>query len=146
KARHIFVTRSVFQLSAAGFFIFNASGEMDIVPSGTAGGGNIALAFDRAGNLYVAESVGGSVRIFKNDVFLASLTDTGIGQMGADCSGNLYLTDPFVSPRIFRIDQGRQGVTETGTPVSLPLGATDWTPRGLFQPGPAPSRYKETMT
>lgn len=104
KARHIFVSRSAFQSHAAGFFIFNAFGELDIVPSGTAGGQS-SFAFDHAGNLYVAQFADGSVRIFKNDVALASLGDIGLGQLAIDSTGTLYLTD-FVSARILRIDQG----------------------------------------
>ena len=43
--------------------------------------------------------------IFKNDAVLANLPFTGIGQMAVDRNGNIYLTDPQVSSRIFHIDQ-----------------------------------------
>jgi sugar lactone lactonase YvrE len=81
--------------------IFDASGRIiHTLPFGTPGGGDIALAFDHAGNLYVAENA----TIFKNDVSFANLPFTGIGRLAVDSQGNLYLTDPFVSPRVFRID------------------------------------------
>lgn len=103
--QHIFVTQSVFPSKTFGFLIFDASGQRDTVPSGSAGG-NISVAFDHSGNFYVAEDVAGTVTIFKNNVFLASLPFTGIGRLAVDSAGNLYLTDPFIASRVFRIDQG----------------------------------------
>jgi hypothetical protein len=101
KPRNILVSRSDFNVNAAGFLIFDASGRIiHTLPFGTPGGGAIALAFEHAGNLYVAENA----TIFKNDVSFASLPFTGIGQLAVDSRGNLYLTDPSISPRVFRID------------------------------------------
>lgn len=96
---HVFVTHGVFAQQVSGFLIFNAFGQMDVVPSGTPG--DRSLAFDRAGNLYSADSSA----IFRNDRLFASLPFTGIGQLAVDGTGNLYLTDPPIASRLFRIDQ-----------------------------------------
>ena len=102
KPHHIFVTHNSFP-KTGGFLVFDASGQMDTVPSGTPGG-NVSLAFDDTGNLYAAQTVAGTATVFKNDVSFATLPVTGIGQLAVDSVGHLYLTDPFISPRIFRID------------------------------------------
>jgi hypothetical protein len=96
--QHLFVTHNNFP-ATAGFLIFDASGKRETVPSEI--NGNTSLAFDRAGNLYTA----GDSTIFKNDTILARLPLTGIGQLAMDAKENVYLTDPFVSARILRIDQ-----------------------------------------
>lgn len=102
KPRNILVSHSDANVNASGFLIFNASGRiLHTIPSGTPSAGPIALAFDHVGNLYVVENT----TVFKNDVSFASLPFTGVGQLAVDSRGNLYLTDPFVSPRLFRIDQ-----------------------------------------
>jgi hypothetical protein len=102
---HIFVSHASFP-GTAGFLIFDASGHRDTVPSGSAGS-PLALAFDRAGNLYTAtlQADGAAGVIYKNDSVLANLPVTGIGQIAVDRNGNVYLTDPQISPRIFHIDQ-----------------------------------------
>jgi hypothetical protein len=107
RPRNVLVSQSNFEISAAGFLIFNASGRIIYtIPSGTPGAGDIALAFDHVGTLYVAEGDNASnVTIFKNHVTLAHISSTGIGRLAVDSGGNLYLTDPFISPRLFRIDQ-----------------------------------------
>jgi hypothetical protein len=99
KPQHIFVTQSDFP-AIAGFLIFDASGKRETIPSGMPGSA-LSVAFDRVGNLYTASDV----TIFKNATVHATLPFTGIGQLAVDTKGNVYLTDPFIAPRIFRIDQ-----------------------------------------
>ncbi len=102
--QHIFVSHNSFP-ATAGLLIFDASGHRDTIPSGTPGG-PASLTFDRAGNLYTAmlqADLTGT--IFKNDAVFAYLPFTGIGQIAVDRNGNVYLTDPEVSSRIFHIDQ-----------------------------------------
>jgi len=103
--QHIFVSHNSFP-ATAGFLIFDASGHRDTIPSGTPGG-PVSLAFDRAGDLYTAmlQADRSAGTIFKNDTVLANLPFTGIGQIAVDGNGNVYLTDPAVSSRIFHIDQ-----------------------------------------
>jgi hypothetical protein len=110
RPRNIVVSRSSFPSGAAGFLIFNASGRIvHTIPSGTPGTG-VASAFDHAGNFYTVRHVPAaanqepSATIFKNEVLLADLPPTGIGQLGVDSRGNLYLPDPSLSSRVFRID------------------------------------------
>ena len=101
--QHVFVTHDSAS-ATAGFLIFDASGHRDTIPTA---GSPLALAFDRAGNLYTAmlQADSAAGMIFKNDAVLANLPFTGIGQMAVDRNGNIYLTDPQVSSRIFHIDQ-----------------------------------------
>ena len=107
KPHDILITHFDFFAHAFGILIFDVSGRLrHTISSGTSSGGPIALAFGHDGNLYVAEDQ----TVFKNDVAFASLPYTGIGQLAFDSRGNLYLTDPHVAPRIFRIDQAG-GVT-----------------------------------
>ncbi len=103
KPRHIFVSHNTFP-ATAGVLIFDASGHRDAIPTA---GSPFALAFDRSGNLYTAmlQADSSSGMVFKNDSVLANLPLTGIGQLAVDGNGNVYLTDPQVSPRIFHIDQ-----------------------------------------
>ena len=103
--QHILVAHNTFSPAVAGLFIFDAAGRHDNVPSGTPGE-NVSLAFDRFGNFYVTAGTEGT--IFKNDRVLATLPYAGIGQLAVDTAGTLFLTDPSISPRIFRI-------TPTGT-------------------------------
>jgi hypothetical protein len=94
--QHIFVSHI---LSSVELLEFDASASIvNIIPFGTFD--FTALAFDHAGNFYVAKNE----TIFKNGVSFASLPFTGIGRLAADSRGNLYLTDPFVLSRLFRID------------------------------------------
>ena len=101
--QHIFVAHNS-SPATAGLLIFDASGHRDTIPTAWS---PFALAFDRAGNLYTAmlQADSAAGMIFKNDTVLASLPFTGIGQIAVDRNGNVYLTDPQVSSRIFHIDQ-----------------------------------------
>ena len=101
--QHIFVTHNS-SPATAGLLIFDASGHRDTIPTAWS---PFALTFDRAGNLYTAmlQADSAAGMIFKNDTVLASLPFTGIGQIAVDRNGNVYLTDPQVSSRIFHIDQ-----------------------------------------
>jgi hypothetical protein len=101
--QHIFASHINFPVTA-GMLLYDAFGHRDTIPTA---GSPLALAFDRAGNLYTAmlQADTGAGKIFKNDSVLANLPLTGIGQIAVDRNGNVYLTDPQVSPRIFHIDQ-----------------------------------------
>jgi len=103
--QHIFVSHNAYP-AIAGMLIFDASGHRDTIPSGTPGG-PVSLAFDRAGNLYTAmlQANLSAATIFKNDAVLANIPYTGIGQIAVDRNGNIYLTDPEISTRIYHIDQ-----------------------------------------
>jgi hypothetical protein len=94
--RHIFVSHGAFNV-AAEVLEFDASGRIvNTVPRELG-----ALAFDQAGNFYATANGG----IFKNGMLFASLPpSTGIGRLAIDSSGNLYLTDPFSTYQVLRID------------------------------------------
>ena len=99
----IMVSHGDFSAQAAGILIVSRTGRIiHALPSGTPDYPSIAIAYDRAGAFYSAS--GGTV--FRNDRVLATLPYTGIGELAVDSRGMVYLTDPHVGSRVFRIDPG----------------------------------------
>jgi hypothetical protein len=99
---HILVTRGDFRIKAVGFLLLNPEGRiLHRLPSGPPENTQIAVDYDDAGNLYTASGT----TVFKNDVLLATLPFTSIGQLAVDSRGIVYVTDPHIASRVFRIDQ-----------------------------------------
>lgn len=123
------VSHTDFAQSISELLEFNASGKREkVVPFGTPGG-NIALAFDRAGNFYVGEGT----TIFKNGALFASLPNEAIeaiAKLAADSEGNLYITS-FVSSQLFRSDPVghvtlfASAINGLNTPYGLAIDSTD---------------------
>jgi hypothetical protein len=100
KSPHFFVSHNVFDESISELLRFNASGKIvHTIPFGTPGS-PIALAFDKAGNFYVAQDA----VIFKDGLLFATLPDAAmVGKLAADSRGSLYITKPL-SSQLFRVD------------------------------------------
>jgi hypothetical protein len=101
KSSHYFVSHVVSDQGVSELLRFNAAGRIvRTIPFGSASGGSIALAFDKAGNFYFAQET----IIFKNGVLFATVPDASTnGKLAVDSIGNLYLTKP-ISSQVFRVD------------------------------------------
>ena len=89
-------------------------------PFGTPGG-QLAVAFDRAGNLYAGEDAS----IFKNGVLFATLpAGSTMEKMAVDSRGNLYITSLFPVDYLYRVDpKGNVTVfADSSKGLSTPLG------------------------
>lgn len=98
-ARRIVVLHSDASQNISELLELNASGKIvGAIPLRTPEGR--ALAFDRAGNLYVGEGMA----IFKNGALLASLPNGGfLDRLAVDSGEHLYVTSTYNS-ELFRID------------------------------------------
>jgi len=92
-------------------------------------GGNIALAFDHLGTLFVAYDDA----IYRRPAGEVSLTawwaipaGHGVGEIDLDRRGNVYLTDPFVTESVIRIAADGTSCTLAGPEEGLnsPYGLT----------------------
>jgi hypothetical protein len=109
-------------------------------------GGNIALAFDHLGTLYVAYDDA----IYTRPAGESSLTSWwtipaghGLGEIDLDRRGNVYLTDPFVTESVIRIAADGTSCTLAGPEEGLnsPYGLTVLASDEVFVGGIDPETY-----
>ena len=100
KPEHILLSVNNFSLGVDAILEINAAGNVVNVTPNPASGGS-AIAFDREGNFYVAAAG----KVLKNGAPFAALpVNEAVGDLAIDSSGNLYVSYPILSSKIFRVD------------------------------------------
>jgi len=115
------------------------------LPMPTGGGGNIAMAFDHLGTLYVAYDTA-IYRMPAGEGTLTpwvDITGWGIGEIDLDRRGNLYLTDPHVLEGVARFAPDGSHCTLAGKEEGLksPYGLTVLANDDVYVGGVDPETY-----
>jgi hypothetical protein len=138
KPEPILLSVSDFALRKNELLVIGAAGDVvNVIPGPGLPGDQFQLTFDPQGNLYFA--TGG--KIFKNGTLFATLPGVvGEGDLAADHSGNLYVTNTFAS-QIFRID-ATGAVTlfaDASDGLNIPIGLAVDSANNLFVANNTPS-------
>jgi hypothetical protein len=138
KPEPILLSVSDFALRKNELLVIGAAGDVaNVIPGPGLPGDQFQLTFDPQGNLYFA--TGG--KLFKNGTLFATLPGVVVeGDLAADHSGNLYVTNIFAS-QLFRVD-ATGAVTLFADPsdgLNIPIGLAVDSANNLFVANNTPS-------